>query len=454
MSNIKEQLVALGPEKLADLLIEFSANNKVIKKQLNTVIAGHNQDPKKLLSIINRELNTLKKAKGMIFYDGVKAFAERLDQLRISIAKELASKSAQTAVQAMSAFLDLSKHTLERADDNYGHVGDVFSNAAKDWGHLYAQTNPTAEACVNDVFDRFVNDDYGLFSHIILDFKEALGEVGLALLGQKLRQDVPTKKSYKLRSGLKDIADCQKNVADYIEACLIDGEPGFGENLEIVKRLLEQWRTEEAQEWIKKAEQHMGPNRSIHSQWAKELSVLKTQALELSGQYDAANQERIALFKQTLDTSVYEDALRHISPEFQASFKAEALQTAFNFPETSQALHFLDTIHKEEAISRFIRQRCSELNGRDYTVLRTIAKKIADKDPLGAILVYRILLEATMVPAVSKYYVYAVKDLQSIDALNDRVEDWEGYTQPIAYLKAFELQHRKKYSFWDMCKAK
>ena len=31
--SIKEQLVTLGPEKLADLLLEFSANNKVIKKQ-------------------------------------------------------------------------------------------------------------------------------------------------------------------------------------------------------------------------------------------------------------------------------------------------------------------------------------------------------------------------------------------------------------------------------------
>lgn len=452
--SIKEQLVAMGPEKLADLLIEFSASHKVIKKQLNTVIAGQNQDPKKLLSIINRELNTLKKAKGMIFYDGVKAFAERLDQLRISIVKELANKSAEAAVQAMGAFLDLSKHTLERADDSYGYVGDVFSNAAKDWGNLYARTNPTTEVCVDDVFGRFVNDDYGLFSHIILDFKEALEEPGLVLLQQKLRQGLSPKKSYKLQSGLKDIADCQKNVDAYIEACLIDGKPGFGEALEIAKRLLEQWRTEEAQEWIKKAEQHMGPNRSVHSQWAKELSVIKTQALELSGQYDAANQERMALFKQTLDTSVYEDVLRHISPELQTSFKAEALQTAFNFYETSQALRFLDDIHEEEAISRFIRHRRSELNGRDYTVLRAIAKKVADKDPLGAILVYRILLAAIMVPSVSKYYVYAVKDLKSINALNDRVKDWEGHTGPVAYFKALEIQHKKKYSFWDLYKAK
>ena len=107
--NIKENLVAMGAEKLADFLIEFSASNKMIKKQLNTAIAGQNKDPKKLLSIINRELSTLKKAKGMIFYDGVKAFAQRLDQLRISIVKELAGKSVQTAVHAMGVFLDLSK---------------------------------------------------------------------------------------------------------------------------------------------------------------------------------------------------------------------------------------------------------------------------------------------------------------------------------------------------------
>lgn len=218
--SIKEQLIAMGPEKLADLLIEFSTSNKVIKKQLNTVIAGQNADPKKLLSIINRELNTLKKAKGMIFYDGVKVFAERLDQLRVSIAKELASKSAQTAAQAMGAFLDLSKHTLERADDSYGYAGDVFSNAAKDWGHLYAQTNPITEVCVDDVFDRFVNDDYGLFSHIIFDFKEALGEAGLVLLQQKLRQDIPQKKSYKLKSGLKDMHQIQSHQSFKWISCL------------------------------------------------------------------------------------------------------------------------------------------------------------------------------------------------------------------------------------------
>jgi len=106
--NIKEQLINIGADKLADLLIEFADSYKDVKKRVNTCIASQNEDPKKLIAIINRELNTLKKAKSMIFYDKVSEFSERLDQLRLSISKELAQKSIKEALHAIETFFPTS----------------------------------------------------------------------------------------------------------------------------------------------------------------------------------------------------------------------------------------------------------------------------------------------------------------------------------------------------------
>jgi len=354
-------------------------------------------------------------------------------------------------MEAMRDFLDLSPQIIERVDDSCGYVGDVFSLALKDLGQLYGQAKVTTEACVEDVFRWFTNDDHGLFCTIIVDFKAALGETGLNLLKQKLKEDLSTKKTSALSRGLKAIADCQKDVDGYIDACLIGGDPGLQNQLAIARRLLDHWRTDEAQQWIKKAEQEKR-SAYFYPQWEKEISSLKSQALELSGQYDAANQERIALFKKTIDTDVYEDVLRHISVELQISFKSEAVQMAFDFHDATQALRFLSDTQGRDSVSKFIRMKHALLNGKNYIVLRCVAKKITDYDPLGAVLLYRKLLETIMGSAVSKYYKYAVKDLKCIEELNGRVNDWEGYVQPIAYFKAFEQRHKKKYGFWDLYK--
>ncbi len=184
------------------------------------------------------------------------------------------------------------------------------------------------------------------------------------------------------------------------------------------------------------------------------MFLLKIQALELSGQYVEAHQERVQLFQLTLDLGIYEDALKHISQESQKEFQGLAKQIAFNFPNATGALQFFYDIHDEDSVSGLIRYRLGELNGKAYNILRGVAKKIAQQDPLGAILLYRKMLETIMSAGQSKYYLYAVKDLHSIETLNNSVKDWEGYTQPIMYFKEFEIKHKKKYGFWDLYKTK
>ncbi len=240
MTKIRDQLVAMGAEKLADILLEFSDLHKDIKKKLTVVIAGQIEDPKKLLSIINKELSTLKKAKGMIFYEDVKKFAQRLDALRHYIVDDLASKSVNYAVEAMGVFLDLADHTIARTDDSYGYIGDIFAKACRNWGQLYGQSRYELETCVQDVYNRFLNDPQGIFDHVIFDFKDVLGEKGLNLLESKfLGGDTKTSRDkYKQKEALMNIADCKKDVDAFIAIISANNNMHFNDRLDIIRRLL------------------------------------------------------------------------------------------------------------------------------------------------------------------------------------------------------------------------
>ncbi|WP_341787255.1 hypothetical protein [Rickettsia endosymbiont of Cantharis rufa] len=57
----KKQLINIGSEKLAEIILSLYNSNISIQKQLDVILASLDEEPKKIVSVIKAEKASLKK---------------------------------------------------------------------------------------------------------------------------------------------------------------------------------------------------------------------------------------------------------------------------------------------------------------------------------------------------------------------------------------------------------
>jgi len=376
------------------------------------------------------------------------SLTDRLDNLRLRIINELNIKSSRIAFEVMLEFLDLHEKTLNRVDDSNGTVSDVFSAACEDLGKILQTANHlSVTKVINLVFELFMSNSYGIYDDIIHNLKISLGTDGLDLLQEKMQLAANTNNLYKVKLALKNIADCKNNVDAFISACTFVEKPSAHDHLDIAKRLLTHWRAQEALEWLARME--------IPSQhpWQQDKKKLKIQALELDGEYELAQRERLTWFEEILSPKIYGEILNASQPDFKEEFKLRSINKAFQFPEPHTAVHFLTQIQEFEEAAKIIRLRYDELSGKQYSILRPTADLLVSIDPLAATLLYRKMIQPILEETKTKYYSYAARDLMTCSALNSKIRDWDELQDHNHYFKEIEDKHKRKIRFWDEYKS-
>jgi hypothetical protein len=442
--SLKETLSKVYPSKLIDILVSLYEQNKDLQKYLDIMFAGLDEDPKKIVSLIKKEIASLKRSTRYIDYYESTTLADRLNQLRLRIIDEVCSKSPKHALELMLEFLDLHEKTFDRVDDSNGSIGDVFRTACESLGEISKQTDCSLHKVVQIVFERFMKNDYGIYDDIILHFKARLQEDGLQQLYTQLNAVQNGTNSGEISQGLKSIADCRNNVDEYIRACSLNGAPIAYDHLDIAKRLMDHWRAEEALQWLERMD-----IPSNHG-WESQRLKLKIQALELNGDYALAQEERISWFDKSLNPELYGEILKHSKEKFKELFKVDSVLKAFTFYEPHAALSFLIKAQEFEAAGKLIRQRLKEFYGRDYSVLRSAAEILEESDPLAATLLYRKMMEAILEEAKYKYYNYAAKDYVRCGFLRTNIVKWEEFQSHDEFSTNLKEKHKRKSGFWDI----
>jgi hypothetical protein len=141
-SSLRELLLAANHEKLVDILLSLHDSNPDTAKQLDIIFAGLDDDPKKIVSMIKKEIASLKRSSRFVDYYESDALAGRLNDLRLRIVHDLVAKSSKIAFEMMLDFLDLHENTLNRVDDSNGTVSGVFFAACHDLGSIAGHMNP------------------------------------------------------------------------------------------------------------------------------------------------------------------------------------------------------------------------------------------------------------------------------------------------------------------------
>jgi hypothetical protein len=443
--TLQEQLMAADHEKLVDILVSLHTNNKDIQKQLDIIFAGLDEDPKKITSMIKKEIVLLKKPTKFLDYHELGPLADRLDRLRLIIINDLHAKSPKIAFEVMLAFLDLHENILDRVNDRHDTISTVFIVACKELGkiaHTIADVNLIE--IVETVFSRFMNSSYIIYENIIQNFQSALSTEGFDALQTKFHQTVTTENLFKVKRGLQTIADCKNDVDAFIDACSLMEKPGTHDRLDIAKRLIMHRRVKGALEWLDSIDLQEG-----HYWQHNLLKELKIQALELDGEYEQAHHERLSWFTENLNPTLYKDILKTTKPDFKEKFKSDSINNAFQFPEPHTALRFLIAIQEFDEAAQCVRLRFNELSGKEYYTLRPIANVLQAIDPLAATLLYRKMIEPILEETKCPYYSRAAKDLVTCGLLNTKVTDWQEWQKHDDYFKEIELQYKRKTGFWS-----
>ena len=445
----REQLLAVDVEKLADMLLTLYANNKDMHKQMDLLFAGLHADDIELVATIKKELSSLKRSSSYVDYYESGSLANRIDELRLSIVGDLRKKSPEKAMDMMIKLLDESNHTLERSDDSNGEIQSVFIQATEDCGSIAKFVSRPIQEFIDIVFSLFMNDSYVVGQEIIPAFKDALQQQGLLLLQKRFEDSMHDHEDYKVRNGLRQIADCLDDVDAYIRACACTGALRTHNCIEIARRLIQHNRPQEALNYTEIA---MNDLDASHS-WYNDAIAIKIDALELKGDFKAAQDERIAWFLRDLDGKVYDQILQHMKFELHDNFITMALQQAFSFNSTFTAINFLMHIKNLQELSNFISTRLDDINGDNYYILRPAADILRDSYPLAATLLYRKMAQPVLEQAKSKYYDYAAKDLIACQLLSSQIIDWQSYDNHEIYFKNIEEKHKRKPRFWETYKS-
>jgi len=140
-----ENLVRLGPERLAEILVQVADSRPELKRRLRMELAAE-QGAEHLLVEIDRRLGSIRSSRSRVSWRQRNAFVRDLDGLRSLVAGRLAALEPAAALDRLLAFLGLAVSVRGRVRDKEGEVAAVFERAARDLAPLVGRGDPQSAA--------------------------------------------------------------------------------------------------------------------------------------------------------------------------------------------------------------------------------------------------------------------------------------------------------------------
>ena len=358
-----ENLIALGAEKLATIILDEAGRNAPFKKLVAAALAGA-QGPKAVAAVVDRRLAGLERARGFVEWEKRKTFAADIRGTLTTITDELGAADPGMAADRLVRFLTCSEHVFERIDDSSGHIQTIFHDGADALPDLVARMpDEDRIELVGRLIPLLADDGYGLIDAAVHGTIPLLSEAGLAEIDSKIASAIgesgPSQGDARRdweRLGRRDrlvrarqaIADARGDVDAFI-ALGSERPDGRQDAMAIASRLLAAGRPAEALDWIRRP-----ARRGIRAMSAADLADhsagtdlsdrervrLEIRILMALGRKSEAQDLRWRTFEATLDADILRDYVAHLG-DFE---EFDALERAFGYaaahPDQHRALGF------------------------------------------------------------------------------------------------------------------
>ena len=466
----KDNLTALGAERLADLLLEVSTGSADIKRRLRLELS-HNLGPKELVRDVRKRLVSLRKSTSFVGWRKRKALIKDLRTQRDMIIDKIAPDEPTEAFELLWEFVALAPYIYGRVDDSRGDVGDVFREAARHFEQIGPRSVLDPIALAGRVWDAVRDNGYGEFDGIIARLAPTLGDSGLqhlkslVLAYEQAPLDAPSEDHEALRflrnlrsaSGsyardqkdrlvqmcLQEIAEAQGDTEAYIAQYSAQDLARPDIAAEVAQLWLAQGQPEDALTVLTAAQ----PTGRTFGQADWDEAFIASQIA--LGRLDAAQAHRWERFCKTLNPDLLRAYLK-VLPDFDdidAEDKARAVALAFD--NLHVALVFFLEWPDLAAAARLIETRADDLDGDLYHILTPAAEALRDRFPLAAVLLWRAMITHSLTQGRSTRYGHAADHLADCAAADADIPEYGARPTHSEYLHALRTRHDRKTSFWN-----
>jgi hypothetical protein len=469
--NIKN-LVALGAQRLAELLVELSVANPAVKRRIRLELAGA-QSPEKVSNEVRKRLTTIARSRSFVDWQNRKTLVEDLETQRRAIVEQVAKTDPADAVELMWRFLSIANPVFQRCDDSSGTVISIFHGACRDLGEIARTANVAPETLARLAFGALNENDYGQYDELIRVLSPALGPTGLEDLKKrfielsKARGEKPKVEDRKvigwgsggpidadeiaakrrdttIHLALQEIADAQGDVDAFIaqQSEMAKAVPRVA--AEIAQRLLEAGRASEAWSAINAVDEKR-PGW-IPFEWEQ----VRLNVMETLGRNNEAQAFRWQCFERTLSIAHLRAYLKRL-PDFE-DLEAEerAMSYALKYSNIHQALAFLVSWPALDKAAALVTQRSGELNGDHYEILSPAAEALTAKYPVAATLLLRAMIDFSLKKGRASRYRHAARHFAECASLASTIGDFGAVEPHEDYSSRLKQEHGRKTAFWTL----
>jgi hypothetical protein len=291
-----ENLVTLGAERLAELLVSAAATRPELKRRLRMELAAE-QGADHLVVEIDKRLGSLTTSRGKISWRQRPSFVRDFDALRVLIVERLAALDKPMALDRLWSFLDLAPRLATRLRDRDGELAAVFALAAAEIGELLRQVD--ADAGADALASALAKQPAAWAIWLPVALPNTPSDVVQRALVTRVARSGATAAWLPL---VRLLADAAGDIETYRASFSAEALKAPAVAAEIAQRLMAADRVDEARQVLEAARQSKRPGllgrRTVEPDFAWETAWIDY--LERTGQAQAAQAARWASFERTL----------------------------------------------------------------------------------------------------------------------------------------------------------
>ncbi|EPX76150.1 DUF6880 family protein [Salipiger mucosus] len=467
----KKNLVELGPDVLADLLLEAVKGDAARQRRVRMALSAE-QSPQDAAADVRKRFASIRRSRSYISRKTQKKVATELSDLTGLIETRIAPDSPDIAFDLLWDLLGLAPGIHERTDDSNGLIGDVMDEAMSAIARLSSKIDKDPVHLAELIFDALRDNGYGEFDQVVPALADPLGQTGLKRLkdlaeemraapltdadlaiydfvGDPDRQQALARDRRNLTAEmiLQDVADLQGDVDAWLERYSAEQLTYHTIAPDAAARLLNAGRAEEALRIVSQALSRDARDSSWFD--TPDLDEAHFACLEALGREEELRHALWARFERRLCPHALGGLLKRL-PDFddiEAEDRAREVVLAYTPVEAGLAfcLSWPDTA----LAARLVHNRSDELDGNAYEILTPAAEALCSEHPLAAVLIWRAMITFALERGRSSRYGHAARHLASCAAADASIADYQRHPGHDAFVEHLRAVHGRKSAFWE-----
>lgn len=438
-SKLKNKLVAVCPDKLADTLLEAALNNEIVMQKVQRLVASQ----KEKVSNFKQILRQIKSRRTYYSWKESSLFADELYELLNHLKDE--TLDPKDGFELICDFYRADERFFEQADDSDGNIGDVFRSDAIELFANFASKHPDRQLILKTVIELNDGDEYGARNDIIENAHKFLSLQEMRELFSTIENDL-NKESENTRScwELESLAKQMKDAPLFEKLIYKSTSPPNSRYLtDIAEVYFSCGNLEKAQEFL-----NLIPSGDTYASYEQEK--LQKEIYKHTGNNESLYNLLYKAFTKQFSESSLNELINVAGENKRWVFIQEALKSIESDTKwNSFNAQFLVSVNQPECLEQYIFKHYDEINGDFYTDLLDLTKFLEQSSKyLAATVLYRSLIHSILRRAQSKYYHHGVKYLKNLDKIAGKIDSWNELSPHEKYLNGLKTEHKLKRSFW------